>query len=203
MKMAISKARYQQLQWPSHNNKQRVFAASLAVLITIYLSMQLKSRANIKSESEFLNRPFTLLTLQKIPAERVKVEEQSPDKQPHINKLRSIRSIVRHAEKGFNSPSVIAAKIAPVQTIEQAITLLPINHKTIAKAYNDSKSDMQKMAEASGKELNTPIATKYDRFQTAAEQAAIPDCLSPQGSGGIGLFAIPVIAFAAATGKCK
>ena len=87
-------------------------------------------------------------------------------------------------------------------TISTSPTPLQWDSKSINKAYNDSKTEIQKMAERSGKEMNTPIKTKYEKFQTAAEQAATPDCLSPQ-SGGLGLLSIPVIIFAAATDKCK
>ena len=45
------------------------------------------------------------------------------------------------------------------------------------------------------------IQTKYDKFQTAAEEAAIPDCISAN-SGGT-LLSIPVLAYKALAGKCK
>ena len=180
-----------------------MFAASLAVLITVFLSLQFNYRSNKRTESEFLNRPFTLLMLQMIPTVRTKIEDQSPMQKSAISQLSLIPTPVRHAKKVSDAAPAISTEITPQAAPEKTVTLLPINSKTIAQAYNDSKSDIQKMAEASAKELNTPIKTKYDRFQTAAEQAVIPDCLAPQGPGGIGLFAIPVIAFQAATGKCK
>ena len=210
--MASSSTHNQQPQWPRHDVKQRIFAASLALLITLFLSMQFKHGTNKISDTEFNNRPFTLLILQKDLAERQKkLIHQVPIKISLTNKLKFVPSTVKQVKKMTVSPPIIRPNTTPVQAIEQtseqvneqSIKLLPINNKTIAKAYADSKSEIQKMAEASGKELNTPIATKYDRFQTAAEQALIPDCLSPQGPGGLGLIAIPVIALAAATGKCK
>ena len=82
-------------------------------------------------------------------------------------------------------------------------SLLPLGSKEILNAYNESKSEIQKMAELSGKKLHSPIKAQYDRFQTAAENAAIPDCLAPQKPNGIGLFALPAIILAASTGKCK
>jgi hypothetical protein len=201
--MTHSSAGYQQGQWQVHDTKQRVFAASLALLITVFLSLQFRPGTNKNSEKAFLNRPFTLLMLQMIPAEHPKVTDKIPTKKSATNKLKFIPATFRQAAKVSESTAVISAEITPTPTIEQAVTLLPINSKSIAKAYNDSKSDIQKMAEASAKELDTPVKTKFDRFQIAAEQAVIPDCLAPQGPGGIGLFAIPVIAFQAATGKCK
>jgi hypothetical protein len=138
-----------------------------------------------------------------IPSERQKVISQTPAKESAINKLGLVIATVRRAEKMIPASPEISVENTPALAVEQPVTLLPINSKSIAKAYNDSKSEKQKMAEVNAKEINTPIKTKYNRFQTAAEQAEIPDCLAPQGAGGIGLFAIPVIAFQAATGKCK
>ena len=203
MRFTPSSAAYRQSQWQIHDTRQRMFAASLAVLITVFLSLQFNYRSNKRTESEFLNRPFTLLMLQMIPTVRTKIEDQSPVQKSAISKLSLNPTPVRHAEKVSNATPAVSTEITPQAAPQKAVTLLPINSKTIAQAYNDSKSDIQKMAEASAKELNTPIKTKYDRFQTAAEQAVIPDCLAPQEPGGIGLFAIPVIAFQAATGKCK
>lgn len=203
MRMTLSSAGYQQAywqtQWQVHGTRQRVFAATLSVLITVFLSLQFKVVPNNRSESEFLNRPFTLLTLQMIPAQRPKVEDPTPKSANH--KLRLIPATVRQATKVSNTPSAISAEITPAPKVEQAITLLPINSKSIAKAYNDSKSEIQKMAEASAKELNTPGKTKYDRFQTAAEEAAIPDCFSANVGGT--LLSIPVLAYKALAGKCK
>lgn len=198
--MTLFSARYQQPRWPNHDTKQRVFAASLTVSITIFLSLQFKHKINKISENEFLNRPFTILMFH-APEKTPKNKNQTATQKPIINKLKFITSAAKQAEKPIDSPSLISAKIAPVQTIEQAITLLPINTKTIAKAYNDSKSDIQKMAEASAKELNTTVRTKYDKFQTAAEEAVIPDCFSAN-SGGT-LLSIPVLAYKALADKCK
>ncbi len=201
MKLTHSAARYQQAQWQIHDTKQRVFAASLAVLITVFLSQQFKPRTNIKSELKFLNRPFTLLMLQMIPAERPKVVDQTPEKKSSISKPSFILTTRAQQVKVTDSTTAVNPEITPPQVIEQPVTLLPINSKTIAKAYKDSKSEIQKMAEASGKELNTPGQTKYDRFQTAAEEAAIPDCISANAGGT--LLLIPVLAYKALAGKCK
>jgi hypothetical protein len=201
MRMIPSSAGHQQAQWQINDTKQRAFAASLAVVITIFLSLQFKPRTNIKSELEFLNRPFTLLTFQVTPVARQKVEDQTLTKQSTNIKMRFIPAAVRQAKKVNDTPSAISAEITPEPKVEQDVTLLPINSKSIAKAYKDSKSEIQKMAEASAKELNTPGKTKYDRFQTAAEEAVIPDCFSANAGGT--LLSIPVLAYKALAGKCK
>ncbi|MFZ6801295.1 hypothetical protein [Undibacterium sp. Di24W] len=73
------------------------------------------------------------------------------------------------------------------------------NSAAIRAAYEASKSDIQKMADASNKTLiNTP-ASKYEQFQGAANRAAKPDCLR-QGGSILSLF---VVAYQAATDHCK
>lgn len=67
------------------------------------------------------------------------------------------------------------------------------------KAYEESKSDIQKMAEASNKPLSTPKLSKHERFQEAANSAVKPDCLR-QGGSILSLF---VVAYQAATDHCK
>jgi type IV secretory pathway VirB10-like protein len=69
----------------------------------------------------------------------------------------------------------------------------------VRRAYQDSKTDIQKMAEASGKPLVTTPASKYDKFQTAANNAAKPDCLR-QGGSILSLF---VVAYQVATDHCR
>jgi hypothetical protein len=201
MGITPSSSGYQQVQWHIHDTRQRVFAASLAFLITVFLSLQFKIAQNKKSENEFLNRPFTLLMLQMMPAIRPKVENQTAAPKSAVNKLSLIPTPAIHAEKVSDTPSPINVESTPQPSAEKALTLLTINSKSITKAYNDSKSEIQKMAEASSKELNTPSQTKYDRFQTAAEEAVIPDCISANAGGT--LLSIPVLAYKALADKCK
>nr|WP_314863056.1 hypothetical protein [uncultured Undibacterium sp.] len=74
-----------------------------------------------------------------------------------------------------------------------------LNSAAIRAAYEASKTDIQKMADATNKTLiNTP-ASKYEQFQGAANRAAKPDCLR-QGGSILSLF---VVAYQAATDHCK
>lgn len=66
-------------------------------------------------------------------------------------------------------------------------------------AYEESKSDIQKMAEASNKPMSTQKLTKHERFQQAADAAVKPDCVRQGGS----ILSIFVIAYQAATDHCK
>lgn len=66
-------------------------------------------------------------------------------------------------------------------------------------AYEESKSDIQKMAEASNKPMSSQKLTKHERFQQAADAAVKPDCVRQGGS----ILSIFVIAYQAATDHCK
>ena len=66
-------------------------------------------------------------------------------------------------------------------------------------AYEESKSDIQKMAEASNKPMSTQKLTKHERFQQAADAVVKPDCVRQGGS----ILSIFVIAYQAATDHCK
>lgn len=197
----------QQQQYPIHDHKQRLLAGSIACLITIFLALQFNHRLANHVVDNAQNSSLTLLNLEliKASARQVSPQETATKKieggmiipmRSQTIVSRSNVTIAAQTELPSDPPQVI-------QTIQTSQTPLLINRNAISKAYNDSKSDIQKMAEASGKELNSPVKTQYEKFQTAAQEAAIPDCLSPQGPGGLGLLAIPVIAFSAATGKCK
>jgi hypothetical protein len=98
-----------------------------------------------------------------------------------------------------NNPSINTQPVTDPNS--NAPQRLQFDSATIRRAYEDSKSDIQKMAEASGKPLHPPHASKYDQFQTAASQAAKKDCLGPNAGGS--LLSIFVIPFMAATDKCK
>jgi hypothetical protein len=89
---------------------------------------------------------------------------------------------------------------------------LKLDGKTIAQAYKDSRSDIQKMADAAGKQLQAAPAGKYEQFQTALEEARIPDCTKdplkhvPPKIGPVtlgGFLVVPFIVKAVVTGKCK
>jgi hypothetical protein len=96
-----------------------------------------------------------------------------------------------------NSTSSVSSETAP--TLSNKILS---DKEALKRAYLDSRSDIQKLADNSGKSLTAPHSTKYDQFQTAASAAAKADCLGPK-SGGAGLLSIPLIAIAAMTDKCK
>jgi hypothetical protein len=108
-----------------------------------------------------------------------------------------------------NSPAAAAASASeptPAQSFDPAALVK-------ANRFEDSKSDLQRAIEAHGGTMEVVKKSKYDEFQVAAEAASIPDCIGPDALkldpphigpiGFGGLFALPFLAHAAVTGKCK
>lgn len=75
-----------------------------------------------------------------------------------------------------------------------------LDSRAIALAYQNSQTEIEKMAEKSGKPLIERRKTKHDRFHEAAAKAAKPECVRPGGAGILSLF---VIAYEVAADKCK
>lgn len=74
-----------------------------------------------------------------------------------------------------------------------------IDSTSIKRAYQDSKSELQKQAEKNGTPLADARLTQQEKFQQAANRAAKPDCLR-QGGSILSLF---VVAYQVATDHCK
>ena len=81
--------------------------------------------------------------------------------------------------------------------------------KSAIAAYQDARSDIQKMADRRAIAMQAERQTKYEVFQAAASNAVIPDCVAKGTSTKLGLdsfqglLAIPALASAALMGKCK
>jgi hypothetical protein len=92
---------------------------------------------------------------------------------------------------------------------------IKFDSKALALAVSDSRTEIQKMADAKGQKLITSRSTKYMAFQLAAAEAAIPSCtgndalkhdpitVSGFSVGLSGFLALPHVAHAALTGKCR
>jgi hypothetical protein len=82
-----------------------------------------------------------------------------------------------------------------------------------ASPYQEEKSDLQKRIEAHGGTVKIAERGKYEKFEETAEAATVPDCLGKDGLkldpphlgpvGFGGLLALPFLAHAAVTGKCR
>lgn len=103
----------------------------------------------------------------------------------------------------------LANQVSPATEVASDALVRQYKGKSAVGAYQDIRSDIQKMADRKGVSLQAERANKYEVFQAAANEAAIPDCLARGTSSKLGLdsfkglLVIPALAAAAATGKCK
>jgi hypothetical protein len=97
-----------------------------------------------------------------------------------------------------DTKSTVTDEVSPT-TNSSGEGIIKWDRDSLRRAYQESKTDIQKMAEISGKPLPKTQTTKYEKFQTAAESAVKPDCLR-QGGSILSLF---VVAYQAATDHCK
>jgi hypothetical protein len=112
-------------------------------------------------------------------------------------------------------PSVTAQPATSTPTSISEAKPLSTDPGALVKSYNfeDSKSDLQRAIEAHGGTMHAHEKGKYETFHEEAEFASIPNCMGPDalkhdpakiGPVGLGgLLALPFLAHAAITGKCK
>ena len=196
-----SYAKYQ--QWHNNDKKTRFFSAALAVLITFFLSLQYTYQSNKIIRNEALHQSLTIFILPTNRPPQIKEVVQTSTKKPIQTNISNSHTQSTSIKVVQTSAITETSPSQQTESTEPPTTLRSMSSQEMLHIYNASKSEIQQMAESSGKKLNTPVKSRYDRFQEAAENAAIPDCLSPQKPNGMGLFALPVIIFAASTGKCK
>jgi hypothetical protein len=71
-------------------------------------------------------------------------------------------SITPHFDKPFPDA---------MQIPDSSVTSAKLHRRAAFNAYQDSRSDIQKMAERRGVNLRAQTPTKHDEFQIAAERA--------------------------------
>ena len=76
---------------------------------------------------------------------------------------------------------------------------LKLDAATLRAAHQAAKSEVRKMAEASGRHLDDPAPTAAERLQAGIAQATKPECLGAGGS----LLQAALIAYWVATDKCR
>ncbi|WP_188567381.1 hypothetical protein [Undibacterium terreum] len=143
-------------------------------------------------------------------------------------KKRQTARAARHGEKGTSGLlSTEQARVLPVAGRDeaqasmpdaipgQALAELTIDSGTIGKAYRDSRTEIRRMADAVKKPLEAKFKSKFDFFQDAAVEAAVPACISKNGDalkhdiphlGPVILadeLALPFFVHAVLKGKCK
>lgn len=76
---------------------------------------------------------------------------------------------------------------------------LTLDTAALRAAHQAAKSEVRKMAEASGRHLDDPGSTAAERLQAGIAQATKPECLGAGGS----LLQAALIAYWVATDKCR
>lgn len=208
--IAMSDTAHQQQNWQPKRGTQRLTASLMAVLITLFMLLQLNHRSSNHAVREITDEPSTLMLLSFFSEKLPKVAAEIPSTNPAIVKRAKAAQLSYREKQTTTATDLIVPEVTTATTITNNTPAannilsptLQLDAKAIRKAYNDSKSDIQKMADVSGKEMNTLTSSKYDRFQAAVNQAAKPDCIG-KDTAGAGLLALPLIAFWAVTDKCK
>ena len=198
-------------EWRKRGISQQIFIAILSTIVPLAFFSVFRLQPSYNSLPNFSQNAPTTLNIRFIE----KIIESKP--KASIDET----NIATRQQSRLSKPSSTAQNKTPVTPPEPSppssspspspnistessdgVRLILPDSKTISRAYNDSKSEIQRMSERSGKPLNSEIPSKYEVFQAKAEAARIPDCISPNEAGG-GLLAAPVIAYKALAGKCK
>jgi hypothetical protein len=197
--------------WFQANTAQRCVGVLGSVIITILFLLQFQSELkNFKKNVFSSNNKMQLIwvpSLENIPkkepiATNIKIN-QEPRKIKKNQPITSISIETPTESKVKIKEDVIISASAKSDVSFDETPKLVFDSKSIRRAYEESKTDIQKMAEASGKPLiKTDHQSQNDRFQSAANKAAKKDCIGPNSSG-TGLLAIFIIPVMAAMDKCK
>lgn len=204
------------------NKTQRNFSLLAAVGITLLFFAQFKINFELNqneittqqsyTELRFINvipaapttKPVDMLPKQtiKIAAPKTKVIQQAFSA---IKKPTNTNAItITNAPEKMATEDVFA--ISPnknkVDENTNAEPTFKYDSESVRKAYQDSKTDIEKMSEARGVALvKTPHASEVDRFNESVKKAAKKDCFSANSGGSLlSIFVIPIMA---ATDKCK
>lgn len=216
--------------WQLNSRRQRLLAAACAIVLTAWFGLQmnrgrtywlqrgLPEQSAALSYLSIFNVPQPAKQPENIADKAGKAETGHPN-----NRLPLARAATVGTGVAADAPVPDIPAGAPAsagQSIEPSLLApvagtLQLDGKTIAGAYKDSRSDMQKMAEAAGKTVEVRVSTQKQKFDAAMQEAAVPDCLAqgedpmkhtPPQLGSVrfsGLLVLPFYVKAIATGKCK
>jgi hypothetical protein len=212
----LNLATLHQDDWFYPKKTHRIFGAIGALCLTcfFFLQFQIGLKNNLHTNTYTKTAGFIDLTW--VPVFIPQVLLETPPK-AKIKPTKASKNIIQDVLVKENSPTLTNIPSIRIQSetgtevtsLKQtseskssAESTLTFDSKSIRRAYQDSKTDIQKMAESSGKPLiKTPYTSKYDEFQSAASRAAKKDCLSANSGGSLlSLIVIPVMA---AMDKCK
>ncbi|MCU6435416.1 hypothetical protein LPB67_16690 [Undibacterium sp. Jales W-56] len=210
----------QQPEWQTAGSGQRLASAALAGLISIFMLVQLNQRPGLQVARPSAEIQVNLLRMElrpwqttQQPVEKQHISAPPPKNRKRITAAAAVKSNSATSMRSTPATNTPASSPEPIAITGNATPLfskdalampgLEIDSQAIGRAYKNSRSEIQQMADSSAKEMNTPVATRYEQFQAKADKAKIQDCIKPMNIPSVNLLLIPVIAYAAATGKCK
>jgi hypothetical protein len=99
------------------------------------------------------------------------------------------------------TPTTPSIPTAAAPTDLPASSPLRLDPSVLRRAAGARRGAVGTLADASGTELDTPVASVGERLAAGTARAVKPDCLAPNEGGS--LLSLPVIAIQALRGKCK
>lgn len=212
--------------WGNGRLLQSIASFVIAALITALLLFQLVRPWQKKDGTEisYVNLDLSLLnmTIHKSQSEDKQSSTTATDNASRITK-KTERLVPRQASAKPQQPHQLTAQAAtepekPVANNEQPAegnsgvpATLQIGKEAIARAYADSRRDMQKTPDQSRHTLEAAESSKNEQFAQAISKAKIEGCIKPNPNKGItigqttyvGYLAVAALAYNAMTGKCK
>ena len=202
----------------ANERAQQTLALSFSLLITLGLLTALFPRSAIVT-APISGNPMQQLLLLPSPVAAAKIERTPPPPAPVIRAGRQRQVIAIETADTPSAPVQATHNTASMaaEPLSEAAAASPgkllTDSQAIRRAYQDSKTEIQKMADASGKHLADPGLSKSEQIQQQLAYARVPGCTDsdalkfvPPKVAGIsltGLLAVPFVAKAALTGKCK
>jgi hypothetical protein len=211
------------LTLPNQAVWQSMFSFTIAGLITALLLFQLVLPWHKKTEP---SSRYIALDLSILPTVVSKVPDA--DARPAATKTDVAKKTERQTRKqvGPDAQPTVQAITLPVpepkpkrqdadkdfftEEKSTASSSLRIDKNAIARAYADSRSDLQIAAGRTGQRLEAVERSQTRQFGRELSRAKISDCIKPNPEGitigqttYTGYFAAAALAFNAVTGKCK
>lgn len=200
-------------KFPSASPLQRGISASASCLIVVAAFSLFQFSQHDQSKHHTAQRESQLVWFQLPTPALVQVATQKEDKpRPAPQAIAKIKPTPTFTA----TPAITSAPMSPStqetkndfddafksqHAIDRAMAnkSANIDSTSIQRAYQDSKTELQKQADKSGTPLADARLTQQEKFQQAANRAAKPDCLRQGGS----LLSLFVVAYQVATDHCK
>lgn len=195
---------------PRHTLTRRAFALAIASVLTLSPLLALHFR-NFANQTPTAPERVTYLNLHSSPRSTEKLEPTVATPKPRIATSENRRAVAAEttpapAVSDSTAPAAIHASPQPQAEIAEvpnppASAPIRLDAAIIRAANQASKSEVNKMAAASGTYIGDGPASETEKLAGAITRTAKEDCLAANPGGSI-LSAL-AIAYQAARSKCK